>query len=145
MSAVLLGETREQDPGRLVHPEWVGGRRLWMESAMSVVIHKLHYGDPVRGWEGDPRLAVYWNPPRWEVMRLEADGEYRMVCRSLPGVPFDERLIDNLIAWDLRRNPHVVDQVMKRNLRMRDEVESNHRVWLDEEIAPRLRRAMENE
>jgi hypothetical protein len=80
----------------LLHPEWVDGRRLWMDTVMRDIIHKLHHGDPVKGWEGDPNLAVYWNGEAelWELWRLEHDGEYRMVCRSTPGTPFDDRLID---------------------------------------------------
>jgi hypothetical protein len=127
----------------LVHPEWVNGRRLWFDSAMTELIRKLHYGDPVRGWEGDPNLAVYWNPPRWEIMRLEDDGEYRMVCRSLPDVPFDERLIDALLAWDRRRRTTSLhDEIVTNNERVTAAHEAEHRDYIGEEVAPRLRHAI---
>jgi hypothetical protein len=136
---------REDTPRSLLHPEWVGGRRLWMESAMVSLIDKLHHGDPVRGWEGDPRLAVYWNPPVWEVMRLEADGQYRMVCRSKPGVPFDERLIDALVAHDRQRGFQLHAGIVDNNERIKAE----HRAALDErvveDIGPRLRHALRSE
>lgn len=137
---------REETPKSLLHPEWVGGRRLWMESAMTALIDKLHYGDPVRGWEGDPRLAVYWAPPVWEIMRLEHDGQYRLVCRSKPGVPFDERLIDALVANDRQRaTVGLYERIEAHN----DRVEARHRAALNErlaeDVAPRLRHAIGRE
>jgi hypothetical protein len=129
----------------LAHPEWVAGRRLWMDSAMTALIDKLHHGDPVRGWEGDPNLAVYWDgaSERWEVQRLEDDGEYRMVCRSMPGIPFDERLIDALISWDNRRRTQSIhEQVVSHNRKVRAGHEAAHREYIAEEVAPRLRHAI---
>jgi hypothetical protein len=136
---------REETPTGLIHPEWVGGRRLWVDT---LLIDKLHYGDPVRGWEGDLRLAVYWNEPelRWELWRLEADGEYRIIARSLPGIPFDERVIDSLIAWDRRRRPvSLHDEIATTNERRDAEIEQRHQDWLTEEVTPRLRRAVGRE
>jgi hypothetical protein len=136
---------REDTPRSLLHPEWVGGRRLWMESAMASLIDKLHHGDPVRGWEGDPRLAVYWAPPCWEVMRLEADGQYRLVCRSTPGTPFDERLIEALVAHDRQRGFQLHERIVNHN----EQLDADHRAALDarvtEDVAPRLRHALRSE
>jgi hypothetical protein len=116
-----------------------------MDSSMQTLIDKLHHGDPVRGWEGDPRLAVYWNPPHWEVMRLEHDGQYRMVCRSGPNVPFDERLIDALVAHDRQRGYQLHGGVVDNNER----IKARHRAALDEQLAedvgPRLRHALRSE
>jgi hypothetical protein len=112
------------------------------------MIHKLHFGDPVKGWEGDPNLAVYWNEPeeRWELFRLEDDGEYRIVCRSLPGVTFDDRVIDNLLAWDRRRRTVALhDEITATNERIDALAEARRNEWVGEEIAPRLRHAMRRE
>ena len=83
--------------GGLAHPEWVAGRRLWLDPVMADIIDKIRDGDPTRGWEGDPQLAVFSQDTpegmRWELMRLEDDNEYRLVARSKPGVVFDERII----------------------------------------------------
>lgn len=137
---------RENDASGLVHPEYVDGRRLWFDGAMWDLIRKLHDGDPTRGWEGDPRLAVYYDGPadRWEVMRYEHDGTYRMVCRSKPGVPFDERLIDALVAHDRNRgvSPHELVDAHNRRIaaehqRQRDDVAV--------ETAERLRFALRGE
>lgn len=138
---------REETPAGLIHPEWCAGRRLWIDGAMSELIRKLHFGDPVRGWEGDPRLAVYWNPPRWEIMRLEADGEYRMVCRSQPHVPFDERLIDALVAHDRTRRgvEFLADDIERINEQLEHERRAAHHEHIAEEIAPRLRHALREE
>jgi hypothetical protein len=137
---------REDTSRGLLHPEWVAGRRLWMDSAMTGLISKLHYGDPVRGWEGDPRLAVYWVPPVWEVMRLEHDGRYRLVCRSQPHVPFDERLIDALVAHDRRRaTVSLADEIEGHNERREAEVRAEANEHIAEEVAPRLRHAFRKE
>jgi hypothetical protein len=129
----------------LAHPEWVGGRRLWMDGAMREVIRKIQCGDPVRGWEGDPNLAVYWDQPneRWELWRLEDDGEYRKVCQSTPGIPFDERVIDGLVSWDQRRRKiDLHAEVTAHNDRVRAERMRPHHEYMTEEAAPRLRHAM---
>jgi hypothetical protein len=134
--------------GGLLHPEWVAGRRLWMDTLMRDLIHKLHYGDPVKGWEGDPNLAVYWNAPeeRWEVWRLEDDGEYRIVCRSLPGVVFNDKLIDNLLAWDRRRRSIALHEEIERtNERLDADTARRRDEWASEEVAPRLRHALRRE
>ncbi len=130
---------REESLPGLVHPEWVNGRRLWMDGAMTELIRKLHEGDPVRGWEGDPRLAVYWAPPSWELWRLETDGEYRIVWRGKPGTPFDERIIDMLLAWDRhRRTVPLHDEITANNERVDAEREADLNEYVAEEVAPRL-------
>jgi hypothetical protein len=138
--AVILGPREETPAGGLLHPEWVAGRRLWMDGAMSGLIHKLHHGDSVRGWEGDPRLAVYWSPPCWELWRLEHDGEYRIVWRGKPGTPFDERLIDMLCAWDRRRRTvSVHDEVTAANEKRDAAVKAERDDYLAGEVAPRIK------
>lgn len=138
---------REDTPQSLLHPEWVGGRRLWMESAMTSLIDKLHYGDPVRGWEGDPRLAVYWSPPCWEIMRLEHDGQYRLVCKSKANVPFDERLIDALVAHDRNRQSagFLHDRIAVQKERHDAYLRARENEHIVEEVAPRLRHALRGE
>lgn len=131
-------------PG-IVHPEWVDGRRLWVDGSMRDLIDRLHNGDPVLGWEGDPRLAVYWNQPtqRWELWRLEDDNEYRFVCRSAPGVPFDVRVIHALIEWDVRRRQvSLHDEIVEHNDRLDAEADKRRNEWIAEEFAPKLRHAL---
>lgn len=91
-------------PTQIMHPSHVNGRTLWIDPAVQEIIDQIQNGDPTIGWEGDPRLAVYRGPEnRWEVWRLEADGEYRLVARSMPGGALDRSIIFHLRAHDLRR------------------------------------------
>lgn len=140
--------TRALTTSGLFHPEWVAGRRLWMDTLMRVLIDKIQNGDPVKGWEGDENLAVYYNEPerRWELWRLEDDGEYRFVCRSDPDAIFDDRVIDALLAWDRRRRTVPLhDEIVAHNEKVEaaDDAAVNER--LTEEVAPRLRHAFRKE
>lgn len=99
---------RENTASGIIHPEFQGGRRLWLDGQVRGIVDKLHNGDPTLGWEGDPRLALYLEPDplggeRWALYRYEADGQYRKVCQSKPGLALDERLIQLLVAHDQRR------------------------------------------
>lgn len=133
---------REDTPAALVHPEWVNGRRLWFEPAVAETIRKLHEGDPLRGWAGDPRLAVYW-AGTWELWRLEHDGEYRIVWRGDPGTPLDERIIDVLIEWDRRRAEMTLhDRMVAETQRHEGAIERDWHNYVEGEAAPRLAHAL---
>ena len=128
----------------LVHPEWVAGRRLWMDTPMRDLIHRMRFGDPVKGWEGDDRLDLYWNQPerRFEIWRLEDDEQYRIVCRSDPGAAFDERVLDALIAWDgHRRRRSIVEEVIEHNTNLDAQLDAAREEWVAEDLAPRLQHA----
>ncbi len=89
----------------LVHPQVLNGRPQFVSNEAADLIHKMHYGDPTIGWQGDPRLALYHDAGgRWVLERLEADGVYRPVCRSRPGLPLDERLLFHLMRHDMRHH-----------------------------------------
>lgn len=129
----------------ITHPEWVHGRRLWMDTPMRDLINRMRFGDPVKGWEGDACLELYFNgsEERFEVWRLEDDGQYRFVCRSAPGVPFDERIIDALISWDNRRRSVPLErQVIDHNTQRDVELAARRDEWVAEEMAPRLHHAI---
>lgn len=134
-------------PG-LVHPEIVEGRRVWLDPVMQDVIDKLHNGDPTKGWAGDPRLEVYFEPveQRWELWRLEDDNVYRMTCRSQPGVPFDERLIEHLVAHDRRRfTKSLHDQIVEKNAAIDRAVAAENESYVNEEVNPRLKWALKKD
>jgi hypothetical protein len=129
----------------LSHPTWVDGRRLWIDGAMQDLIHKLHHGDPTIGWEGDERLAVYFNDDTkcWEVMRLEDDGIYRLVARSKPGVTFDERFLVRLCETDRqRRKVSLHDEIVATNEAIDQRRQDQLDEYVAEEVAPRLRHAI---
>jgi hypothetical protein len=143
-----MSNLHEPSVAGLSHPEWVNGRRLWMDTAMRDLIGRIRFGDPVKGWEGDERLAIYWCQPdeRWELWRLEDDGVHRFVCRSAPGVPFDERVIDALLGWDRQRRTRPLhDEIVAHNDRLDAQRDAAQFDWMSEEIAPRLRHAIGKE
>jgi len=83
------------------------------------VVHKLHKGDPTKGWEGDERLALTWNgkDQRIELWRYEEDGQYRLVLRGKQGKRVvDLGLIDFLVAHDTQRGYNPYAEAMKANL-----------------------------
>ena len=126
------------------HPEWVAGRRLWMDSPMRDLIDRIQRGDPVKGWEGDARLDVYFNgiDERFELWRREDDEQYRLVARSAPGIAFDERVIDALIGMDTRRRQKsLAQEVIDHNTAVADQREARTDEWVREEMAPRLHHA----
>ena len=127
-----------------VHPEVVNGRQLWMDGSMRDLIHRVRFGDPLLGWEGDERIELYYDGAneRFELWRCEDDSEYRRVCRSQPGMAFDERIIFALIQWDEHRRPvALVDQVNEHNDRIDADKKAQSEEWIAEEMAPRLRHA----
>jgi hypothetical protein len=140
---------REETPVGLWHPEFRNGWRIWTDGSTEAVMHKVRFGDPVKGWEGDPRLALYATEHPsgrivWELCRLEHDGQYRLVARSQPGVPFDERIIDHLIAHDRRRGYDVHTAVERANAR----IEASHaaaNAELDAELDDRMTHALRGE
>lgn len=131
---------REQTYSTLTHPEWVDGNRLWKDPSVTDLIDRLHNGDPTRGWEGDPRLAIYYiaQTKQWELMRLEADGEYRRVAVSKPGVPLSPTIIDELVARDVRRGFNLAETVNQSNDRIKRARSAEYQEWLNEEIRPHM-------
>lgn len=129
---------------QIAHPEWVDGRRLWLDPEVRDVVSRLRDGDPTRGWEGDPRLALYFIPGsrQWELMRLEADGEYRTVARSKPGAKLTPAIIDELVARDVRRGFDLKKSIDTHNSRVRRSRSAEFQAWIDEEIGPRLGHAI---
>lgn len=99
---------RENTLGRVAHPDTIrlpDGERHLIEDPHA---DRLFKGDPVLGWEGDDRLALYVNyrAGRWELIRLEGDGNYRFVV-AVPGFVRGHEAIGWLIVWlvehDVRR------------------------------------------
>lgn len=109
---------RLETPGdALMHPEWIDGKRLWIEPDVKDLCDRIQDGCSCGcGWEGDPRMAVYQSGDgRWEIKRLspcrDADCEfcsgrgehYFTIGRSRPGLRFDHRVIEGLVLYDTRR------------------------------------------
>lgn len=134
---------REQSFASLTHPEWVQGRRLWRDGSVNDLIRRIQQGDPTKGWEGDPRLEVYYQgaTKQWELWRMEADGTHRRVMWTDPGAPFDGSVIDELIASDTRRGFDVHKHLMTVNQSVNRKRSEGFSEWVREEIAPRVAHA----
>ena len=115
-------------------------------------IDKLQNGDPTIGWEGDPNLWVesvdntgvrYFELWGW---KLDGSGKYR-VCESDPDTPFDERLLVKLCEIDGKRNPNrdIHAEVVAHNDKLDADQQATQDEWVAEEIAPRLRRALQKD
>lgn len=130
---------------------------LWGWARVDVAEHPdvadLYQGAPALGWEADPRLCLYKNDRDQAVIlvRLEADGEYRLVIRrdattderlfaseSLLGLQSIHRLIQRLIAHDSRRGFDVLDATLGANDRRHLANDKAASEWLREEIGDRL-------
>ena len=134
---------REETTVGLTHPEWVNGRRLWFEPGVAETVRKLHEGDPLRGWAGDPRLAVYWAGDCWELWRLEHDGEYRITWRGNPGTPLDDRIIDVLLEADRQRQTVTLHDRIVTASQQREQAKDNKwRDYIAGELAPRMEHAL---
>jgi hypothetical protein len=127
----------------LSRPELHNGELLWVNRD---VVDKITYGDPVIGWEGDDRLAVFLecrNPEIWAIYRLEDDNKWRHVVRTEPGIPFDERVLHWLCQHDTRKNDIDLDKLVKEaNEKVEAERDAKIDEWENEEIFPRLKHAM---
>lgn len=134
---------REQTYNHVAHPEWIDGRRVWRDGDVEEIVRRIQQGDPTKGWEGDPRLEVYFAPElrRWELWRLEHDGKHRMVMASKPGVTLGLDVIDFLVAHDRNRgfDPHKHITVVNEGIRRRRSAEFQE--WVNEEIGPRIAHA----
>lgn len=96
----------------LTLPTVQNGRGLWLDPEVQSIVDMLHNGVPALGWEGDERLALYRTEDgRWELWRLEDDGEMRCVCRSRPGMRLDETLIMRLVEHDSRKRDVMADLI----------------------------------
>lgn len=109
---------REATYRKVEHPEYLpDGRTLWVAPEVQEISRQLREGAPELGWAGDPRLAIYRGEKadRWEVWRLEADGEYRRAMISKPGASL-LTLIPWLVAHDTHRGYSAADEVTAHNL-----------------------------
>lgn len=107
----------------LTIPTVQNGRGLWLDPEVQEIVDMLHNGVPTLGWEGDPALGLYRTEDgRWELWRLEDDGEMRMVCRSRPGMRLDHTLIMRLVEHDNRRR-NVALATWAENDRLQEEKE----------------------
>lgn len=103
-----LGKVKHPDPLRMAD----SGRVLTLID--DPVADRLSGGDPLFGWEGDDRLALYidYQGGTWDLVRLERDGIYRVARRLACQAFSSAEVVPELILWltrnDTRRgyDPH---------------------------------------
>lgn len=118
------------------HPERLssGASVVTNPYEMDDLVQRLQKGDPAQGWEGDPRLVLAFHraEQRWELWRREHDEQYRLVCRSKPGLPFPGTVISDLVSRDARRGFDVRDYIDREN----EKVESTRQHAMSEAFGP---------
>lgn len=100
------------------------GRQTWRPGmSLHELADKIQNGDPVTGWDGDPRLTLarYLDPQtgdeRWELWRLEHDGQYRLTAR-LPGHRDPSGILRELVERDARRGYDLKAAVDRHNAKV---------------------------
>lgn len=148
---------QREEATRVQHPDI-----LWDWTRVDPTDHPgvdaLYHGAPDLGWEGDERLCLYKNDEARAVclVRLEADGEYRLVCRrdatsderlflgtDLLGPQAINQLIRHLIAHDSRRGFDAAAHVIDANDAKHAANDKALDEWIGEEIAPMLAFALQ--
>lgn len=142
--------TREETPrpADLLLPEFTPNGVAWVQNdSMGELRRKLREGDPVRGWEGDPRLELYFHrdQDQWSLLRCEVNGDQALVARCRPGVAPDERLLDELLARDVRRGYDVHAAVVAHNETLEAARDQANVDAMVEEGAPRLKHALKRD
>ncbi|MGH9266732.1 MAG: hypothetical protein ACRD0D_00990 [Acidimicrobiales bacterium] len=148
---------RHPDPLRLpcAHHGARGGassrcrRCLVLERIDDPLVAPLAEGCPVLGWEGDRRLCLYADRlrSRWALMRLEADGRYRISrvtgMAAVGGVDLVGALLLWLVAHDRRRGYDPMAEVAAAEAAVERAGDAELDDWALNEGSPRLRRALE--
>lgn len=148
----VKGVAREATLGRVKHPEWLRFGDGDTDSRQLIddpVADRLWKGDAVLGWEGDDRLALYVNYTRaqYELVRLEADGKYR-VSLAAPGFYGGVRVVAEFIIkfmeHDTRRGYDPYLDVVAKNTQI--EMENARKAKeLDYEMLDRVGTALKKD
>lgn len=97
------------------HPDVIHGRSVVrLGTNLHELADRLKNGDPTVGWEGDPRLTLAKSETHYELWRLEADGQYRMVCR-LNDTLDPSNICRLLVERDARRGFDLKEHVDRHN------------------------------
>lgn len=111
------------------------------------IVDRLRDGDPVFGWDGDNRLALYLDVPAgmWELWRYEATGVLEVVTRFPTDRYSATAIIPAAILWlrehDTRRSFDPFVAVTARNDRARAQRAAESAAMVDE-AAARVKHAL---
>lgn len=143
----------EQPVDTTVHPDHltIGKRQLHLVD--DPLTRCIAGGYPTLGWEGDPRMALYVDGPngQWVLVRLEADGVYRIstitdpVALNMPPVDVIGQLIVWLVAHDGRRGYDAYNDMEAKNARREAEIDAKFEDEMTNDSFPRLRHAFKRD
>lgn len=102
---------------------------------IGTISHKLRFGDPSLGWDGNAGLAIflgpYWDEEAglelgtcWQVWMF-GQGEPYLAHRAKPGMHLDERLIIHIMECDTRYH-NVAAEVKAHNEKRSRELAKLH-------------------
>jgi hypothetical protein len=105
-------------------PRDFNGMTLYEDPIIGTITHKLRFGDPGLGWDGNAGLGIYIGPyidwrtgenlgTSWQVWMF-GQGEPYMCMRATPGMHLDERVIIKLMETDTRYH-NVAQDIKEQN------------------------------
>lgn len=108
----------------------------------------LWKGEPILGWEGDNRLALYLAPRQatWALVRYCEDRSLQVI-KTVPATPGSAvnvvgELIGFLLGHDSRRGVNPIAEAAAHNDAQVARVDANLERWVSEEGAPRAAKAL---
>lgn len=135
---------------RIAHPDHLvlGRRRMTLVEGPGV--DPIQKGHPALGWEGDERFALYVDrtSAEWVLVRLEADGRYRVsattdpVAHSISAIDVVGHLIRWLVEHDCARGYDPYADVVAHNDRREAELDAAFSDRIVNDLAPRLAHAL---
>jgi len=127
----------------------IGRSKLFLVDDTDPVLKPIWEGEPTLGWSGDERLRLYFCVGRaaWELVRYEADGQFRIVTRFLEdtqtrATDMVAKLIVWLIGHDSRRgfDPVAAQDAAEAKAEADDDARLGE--FISEELAPQLAHGM---
>lgn len=141
---------RETTYDRVAHPDvlTIGKRSLLLVD--EPLTRPIQDGHPTLGWEGDARFALYIDgrTKQWVLVRLEADGVYRITTETDMGavgkgaIDVVGELIVFLVTHDQRRGFDVIRAIDSHNEARERDLDRRHSDFVLNEVAPRLKHAL---
>lgn len=126
----------------LLVPRWLPPHRTIADDEL---VDRIKFGDPSKGWEGDPNMdlvlasddsGAWW----WELWTLDAENKPSLVLTSNHYVKLGPHLIDLIVQHDTRK-VDVVGNLERHNEAVRKAHEANFDAQL-EEVADKLTHAL---
>jgi hypothetical protein len=136
------------DIARPTFPDNLHAGRMQMVLVSDPVADTVWKGEPILGWGGDNRLAVYLAPAarRWCLVRYCEDRSFQVLAvrpaEQGSAIQMIGELIGFLLANDARRGVDVAAEVQAANDANVARIDRELEEWVSEEGAPRQTRLL---